>query len=686
MNSPSFAILFFILLFADAFHNETFYRGKRGRGTTAPKEIISSSLVKPSEDLFELEELNSRSLSGYIGSLLDNTATKEEEAENARKGLEFLAKYSIIPNSRVCDTCGNLLSLSRDPSVKHEHLVWRCAPCRRTKTSTKMALRSGTFFENLKMTIQELLFLAADWIESPEKPIRDVATQMKLNAATVVEAHEWFRQMTRQWFERESVANKDLILGGPGKYVEIDETLMYKAKYNRGNMLTRPQVWVFGMIERGSPKVMMFRVERRDAATLLPLIHKYVAPGTNVISDGWAAYGGIGALQAGFNHQWVNHKLNFVDPDDPTVHTQSIEATWGAFKRKLKSRFGDPEYRLQGHMFQYMWRRFYEKKKLLNRLMYEMKFFRRGAEKEDEDDGDAADGTTPAPVKNVANTAPAVDKNSQDTSDSDYQDAGTNQAAGSSMQAGPSGTNSRSRSQVGSGGSSVRARGNPSASNQALVTDSNAPASGAMGRGNSGRGRGGARTNSAAAAPIPDPNASASGATGSGNSGRRRGGTSTNSAAAAPIPDPNASASGATGSGNSGRRRGGTSTNSAAAAPIPDPNASASGATGSGNSGRRRGGTSTNSAAAAPIPDPNASASGSAMSSTSEKLPVPASKRGRPTTDPLTAVVHPTTRSKNSKPAVVSSVPAVPKKPKDGASAVKSTKKTDTKARGKGKP
>ncbi|CAL2052357.1 unnamed protein product [Caenorhabditis brenneri] len=74
------------------------------------------------------------------------------------------------------------------------------------------------------------------------------------------------------------------------------------------------------------------------------------------------------------NHHFFNHNVNFVDPGDKQVHTQSIEATWSALKRKLKRRFGDPEHKLDGHMFHYMFRRFYDNKKFLNHLTYELKF------------------------------------------------------------------------------------------------------------------------------------------------------------------------------------------------------------------------------------------------------------------------------------------------------------------------
>ncbi|EFO89421.1 hypothetical protein CRE_19942 [Caenorhabditis remanei] len=135
----------------------------------------------------------------------------------------------------------------------------------------------------------------------------------------------------------------------------------------------------------------MFRVPKRDSATLLPIIHKYVLPGTTIVSDGWRAYGGIERMQSGYHHLFVNHKTNFVDPTERSVHTQTIEATWGVLKRKLKSRFGDPDHRLEGHMFNYMFRRFHDNSMLLNHLIYEMKYNRRSESHEDNYDLDLAE-------------------------------------------------------------------------------------------------------------------------------------------------------------------------------------------------------------------------------------------------------------------------------------------------------
>ncbi|UMM40743.1 hypothetical protein L5515_017260 [Caenorhabditis briggsae] len=106
-----------------------------------------------------------------------------------------------------------------------------------------------------------------------------------VTTSTIVNLNKLFRQLTEQWFERQIEKNPNFLLGGPGKIVEIDESHMYKAKYNRGHMLRRKSIWIFGMTERHTNKVAMFRVKQRDAATLLPIIRAHVKPGSMIVSD-----------------------------------------------------------------------------------------------------------------------------------------------------------------------------------------------------------------------------------------------------------------------------------------------------------------------------------------------------------------------------------------------------------------
>ena len=68
-----------------------------------------------------------------------------------------------------------------------------------------------------------------------------------------------------------------------------------------------------------------FKVESRDANTLLNIIYNHVLPGTTIFSDCWAAYNRIIDLDRDYNHRTVNHSLTFVAPDG--THTNSIEST-----------------------------------------------------------------------------------------------------------------------------------------------------------------------------------------------------------------------------------------------------------------------------------------------------------------------------------------------------------------------
>ena len=74
--------------------------------------------------------------------------------------------------------------------------------------------------------------------------------------------------------------------------------------------------------------------ERRNRATLFPLIFKFIKPQTIIYSDAWAAYGGL--EEHNYIHKVINHSEHFVNPEDPTVHTQNIERLWRDIKKWSK--------------------------------------------------------------------------------------------------------------------------------------------------------------------------------------------------------------------------------------------------------------------------------------------------------------------------------------------------------------
>ncbi len=99
-------------------------------------------------------------------------------------------------------------------------------------------------------------------------------------------------------------------------------------------------------------------VQRRDAATLLPIIQAHVAPGTIVHSDEWSSYRRVATLPPVASHQTVNHSLQFVDPVTG-VHTQNVESYWQRVKHKIKRMKGCHAHQIPSYLDEFMWRERY---------------------------------------------------------------------------------------------------------------------------------------------------------------------------------------------------------------------------------------------------------------------------------------------------------------------------------------
>ena len=98
------------------------------------------------------------------------------------------------------------------------------------------------------------------------------------------------------------------------------------------------------MSAREPCEVRLFYVERRDRATLLPIIERECRAKSVIHSDEWKAYSNLNSLR--FRHNTVRHKEKYVDPETG-AHTQGIEQAWLDAKASIiRAKIGVPVERL----------------------------------------------------------------------------------------------------------------------------------------------------------------------------------------------------------------------------------------------------------------------------------------------------------------------------------------------------
>jgi len=131
--------------------------------------------------------------------------------------------------------------------------------------------------------------------------------------------------------------------------VAIDESNSFHRKYHRGQW--REGHWVFAGIESGTGKCFLIEVSDRTAATLQPLIQRYILQGSHIMSDGWPSYANIDQLT-----NWGMASTCTLSLCIRDILSILLMLTYTLSKRKLRRQFGTSHALFPSYLHEFVFR------------------------------------------------------------------------------------------------------------------------------------------------------------------------------------------------------------------------------------------------------------------------------------------------------------------------------------------
>lgn len=233
----------------------------------------------------------------------------------------FVDSNVIEPNAeKLCGFCGVGRLVIVTWKNSNTGKIYKCTK----KTCRKMeSLLKETIFQNL--CLKKTIIIISSWIRN--KKIAHLIQDCNIEEKKIYNVYKLVRERIQNFF-----LQNEIRLGGRDVVLEMDETHLFTRKYHRGNVLASEQIWVFGILERFSGRCFLKVVEQRDSETLFRIVREIAHPESVIMGDQWRGYS---LIQRHFTTFHVNHRLHFVDPENPEVHTNNIERLWRSVKTDI---------------------------------------------------------------------------------------------------------------------------------------------------------------------------------------------------------------------------------------------------------------------------------------------------------------------------------------------------------------
>jgi len=262
--------------------------------------------------------------------------------------IDWCRRRGLLLSSIKCPVCNNEMKEVADSSI--DGWIWKCSKViNGVRHYKRLSIRHNSFFSGSRLAMRDFVCLIYEWAILTS--VEQCAFQLAIPKKTVRRQYRLCRKVISTNVDNRLIQ----LIGGPGQRVEIDECQIGRRKHHRGRAPS--SVWVFGAIVRSSvpPICSIDIVKKRDKATLTQAAESRIHAGSDIISDGWAAYSDLS--NHFHSHRVVNHSENFLSPTDPMVHTQNIENLWKCLRKFLTTRNAYKRRHLEGYIKEFIYRK-----------------------------------------------------------------------------------------------------------------------------------------------------------------------------------------------------------------------------------------------------------------------------------------------------------------------------------------
>lgn len=258
-------------------------------------------------------------------------ATIDRESQDPVAFAEWLADEGFIESGdQACHRCGRGMGFGESKHYRRDEVVVRC---HNQRCRAYHSIRSGSFFQpsplSLKQQMQLLTLFTAD------ATVSSAARALGIGRKAVTNFFDNSRGVWSDFLTWDPIEFADC-----GEF-EVDECLIRHVKDSEHD--TFVDVWIAGILERSSGKVLLYRVPDRSTQSLAPPILGAIPEGSLIYSDELKSYNELDRHT--YEHYTVNHSRGEYQRTEHaasggvvSVHINTLEGVWTIVKSRLRYR------------------------------------------------------------------------------------------------------------------------------------------------------------------------------------------------------------------------------------------------------------------------------------------------------------------------------------------------------------